>query len=142
MLDPLYTWVLSATAKVRPLHLRCILKVRDATSVSSVPHPVLQAHETTSTTMSSEWMCLWTGGFPKWIDGSLFSPTLTERLYLGSLPMSGGRRSKMQQKLNTAAAISAVAGDGEDARRKAIMNVVQMWLDRLQLISVIVSDTV
>ena len=53
--------------------------------------------------------------------------------------MSGARRAMLQKKLQVGTAISAAGGDGEDASRKAVMNVVQVWLDRLQLISVIVS---
>lgn len=51
--------------------------------------------------------------------------------------MSGARTQMLQKKLQVGEAISAAGGDGEAASRKAVMNVVQVWLDRLQLISVI-----
>lgn len=53
--------------------------------------------------------------------------------------MSSGRRDKLQQKLRHSAAISAANDDEDEASRKAVMSVVQVWLDRLQLVSVIVS---
>ncbi|GJE84543.1 hypothetical protein PsYK624_006190 [Phanerochaete sordida] len=56
---------------------------------------------------------------------------------MSTLPMGSARRDKLRRKLHASAAISAAAGDEEDAARKAIMNVVQLWLDRLQLVSVI-----
>jgi len=56
---------------------------------------------------------------------------------MSSLPMGSARRDKLQRTLAASAAISAAAGDEEDVARKAIMNIVQLWLDRLQLISLI-----
>lgn len=58
-------------------------------------------------------------------------------LSMSTLPMGSGRRRRLGQKLTASAAISAANGDEGDAERKAIMNVVQLWLDRLQLVSVI-----
>lgn len=49
-----------------------------------------------------------------------------------------GRRHRTDVAVPTAPA-SKVPPDGDDATRKAILEVVQVWLDRLQLISVIVS---
>ena len=55
--------------------------------------------------------------------------------------MSSSRRE--QRKKQTQEAVLQAAANGrhpdDDAKRKAIMDVVQLWLDRLQLISVIVS---
>ena len=48
----------------------------------------------------------------------------------------------MQQKKRAEVALAAVRGDEEGAARKAVMNVVQVWLDRLQLVRVIVSGVV
>lgn len=48
------------------------------------------------------------------------------------------RRREQQKKEGAAVAITAVTSGDDDARRKAVMNVVQVWLDRLQLISTIV----
>ena len=42
---------------------------------------------------------------------------------------------------SSGSAVTKVPADDEDAVRKAIMEVVQVWLDRLQLISVIVSPS-
>ena len=56
--------------------------------------------------------------------------------------MSGKRRATRAQQTKQAAFAAAVNGDGaqdDDAKRKAVMDVVQVWLDRLQLVSVIVS---
>ena len=44
----------------------------------------------------------------------------------------------MHTKKRAEVALAAVRGDEEGAARKAVMNVVQIWLDRLQLVSVIV----
>lgn len=52
--------------------------------------------------------------------------------------MSNARREQ-QKKNRLSTAVTAVATGDEDAQRKAVMNVVQVWLDRLQLISTIVS---
>ena len=62
---------------------------------------------------------------------------MTRRL-LGGLPMSNNRRLHHEQKQQEAA-LQATGGDNDGAKRKAVMDVVQLWLDRLQLISVIVS---
>lgn len=59
--------------------------------------------------------------------------------------MSNSRREQ-QKKAREQVAISAAnatsVADSEDAKRKAVMNVVQVWLDRLQLISTIVSSAI
>jgi len=55
---------------------------------------------------------------------------------MSSIPMSNARREQ-QKKARLSAAVTAVATGDEDARRKAVTNVVQVWLDRLQLISTI-----
>ena len=52
--------------------------------------------------------------------------------------MSNGRRKRQSKERAVAAAASVVKGDEDDAARKAVMNVVQVWLDRLQLVSTIV----
>jgi hypothetical protein len=51
--------------------------------------------------------------------------------------MSNARREQQQKARVSAIAAAATTGD-DDAKRKAVMNVVQVWLDRLQLISTIV----
>ncbi|KAI0701174.1 hypothetical protein BC835DRAFT_1265166 [Cytidiella melzeri] len=50
--------------------------------------------------------------------------------------MSNARREQQQKARVSSAAAAASTGD-DDAKRKAVMNVVQVWLDRLQLISTI-----
>ncbi len=52
--------------------------------------------------------------------------------------MSNARREQRQKERVSPALAAATTGDPEDAKRKAVMNVVQVWLDRLQLISTIV----
>lgn len=52
--------------------------------------------------------------------------------------MSNARREQRQKERVSPALAAAATGDPEDAKRKAVMNVVQVWLDRLQLISTIV----
>ena len=58
--------------------------------------------------------------------------------------MSNGRRAAQAKNKALSSAVAAAAAAGaspevsDDAARKAVMNVVQMWLDRLQLVSVIV----
>ena len=64
-------------------------------------------------------------------------------LYIGRLPMGSARR----RKGNSLVAVfsSALSGPGvtisdkDDVRRQAVMDVIQIWMDRLQLVSVIVS---
>ena len=54
----------------------------------------------------------------------------------------GGKHDQRKRANQASAFQAAVNGGGDaddDVRRKAVMDVVQMWLDRLQLISVIVS---
>ncbi|KAI0340760.1 hypothetical protein BDW22DRAFT_347442 [Trametopsis cervina] len=53
-----------------------------------------------------------------------------------SYPSSSARREQQQNTRVSPAAAAATTGD-DDAKRKAVMNVVQVWLDRLQLISTI-----
>ena len=58
--------------------------------------------------------------------------------------MSSTRREKRKKQAQEAAFQAAVNGGtpNPDVQRKAVMDVVQLWLDRLQLISVIVSTAV
>ena len=51
-----------------------------------------------------------------------------------------GRRNRDVNASSSSAPVKVPAND-DDATRKAILDVVQVWLDRLQLISVIVSVT-
>jgi hypothetical protein len=60
----------------------------------------------------------------------------------GSLPMLSGGTPEQQKKRRAAVVAAASNGDADGAARKAVMNVVQVWLDRLQLVSVIVSTCV
>lgn len=55
--------------------------------------------------------------------------------------MSKTRRDQRKKSVQEAALQAAVNGGepDDDVKRKAVMDVVQLWLDRLQLISVIVS---
>lgn len=55
--------------------------------------------------------------------------------------MSNARRERQKKDRVTAVVTAAATGD-DDARRKAVMNVVQVWLDRLQLISTIVRPSI
>lgn len=55
--------------------------------------------------------------------------------------MSSSRREKRKQQVQEEA-LQAAANGGQpddDVKRKAVMDVVQLWLDRLQLVSIIVS---
>ncbi len=53
--------------------------------------------------------------------------------------MSSSRREQHQAKLAATAMAAIASGQSDDdAARKAVMAVVQVWLDRLQLVSVIV----
>ena len=56
----------------------------------------------------------------------------------GSLPMSNARREQRQRERVSPAVAAAVSADPDDSKRKAVLNVVQVWLDRLQLVSTIV----
>ena len=56
--------------------------------------------------------------------------------------MSNARREQRQRERVSPAAAVAATGDPDDAKRKAVLNVVQVWLDRLQLISTIVGPPV
>ena len=56
----------------------------------------------------------------------------------GSLPMSNARREQRQRDRISPAVTAAVSADPDDSKRKAVLNVVQVWLDRLQLVSTIV----
>ncbi|KAI0089186.1 hypothetical protein BDY19DRAFT_944620 [Irpex rosettiformis] len=51
--------------------------------------------------------------------------------------MSHARREQREKERVSPAVTAAVTGNTDDAKRKAVLNVVQVWLDRLQLISTI-----